>query len=203
MTLCAVVFVHLYFTSLEDRYLDIQMKKLFVKYLKRVGLRPNRIIVHTTGTVILDVGGSGLEDLSLLHGMNLYELNVSSTKVTDLDPITAFTQLAELKIARTRINNLESLRNLPIVSLDIRQTDVKDISVLTNMPSLKHLALLHTAVTNLDVVLGMNLYSLEFSPELVPREQVEKLRTKEFGSINYWDPKEFWRQYDKSLEEAR
>jgi hypothetical protein len=104
-----------------------------------------------------------------------------------------------LVISFTRVSSLEPLRDLPIISLDICQTDVKDISPLTNTP-LESLYLSKTAVTNLDVVLKMDkLSDISFSPELVPKEQIERLRPKENWSINCYPPKLFWEEYDKRL----
>ena len=195
VSVCVMLFVYHLMTRNDD--LASQMQRLFTKHLKRGGITPRQLVVYfEIGNVFLDVSRTDFDDLRLLHGMNIVELHANQTKITDLSPITVLKQLQELRICFTHINDLEPLRNLPLTSLDIGQTDVKDISPLTNTP-LEFLYLSKTAVTNLDVVLSMDrLHTIHFSPKLIPKEQVERLRGKHFECINHLHPERFWEEYD-------
>ena len=85
-------------------------------------------------------------------------LDIAHTEVRDLDPIKAMVELTELSIDATPITDISVVANFTkLEKLSIANTAVKDLSPLKNLKNLKNLDISGTPITD---------YSMIASPKL-------------------------------------
>jgi hypothetical protein len=97
---------------------------------------------------------------------NLRRLNISGTRIDNVDKILAFTDLEHLSVRQTRINDISVLsQNKALISLDIGATHVFDLSSLPSFVNLNRLQMDRTFIqslcplSNVENLDWINLYS--------------------------------------------
>jgi Leucine-rich repeat (LRR) protein/tRNA A-37 threonylcarbamoyl transferase component Bud32 len=106
----------------------------------------------------LNINNTAVSDLTPLRGMALESLQLDNTGVRDLAPLEGM-PLKELSLIRTKVSDLSPLRGLPLKSLNVSRTAVSDLEPLRGMP-LTSLAVYSTRVSDLAPIQGMALESL-------------------------------------------
>jgi hypothetical protein len=96
----------------------------------------------------LHVNGAPLASLEGLDKMPLKRLDITATRVTQLQSLSKSKQLQELYANSTGITDLNGLAGLPLHSLHLMSSQVKDLSPLREMP-LETLNLARTQVSDL------------------------------------------------------
>ncbi|KQR08618.1 leucine-rich repeat domain-containing protein [Cellulomonas sp. Leaf334] len=85
-------------------------------------------------------GNARLDDLSALTGLPLENLGLSSTGVSDLEPLTRTPSLLWVGLAWTRVSDLGPLAaSAGLIELDLREAAVTDLSPLAGAASLSKL----------------------------------------------------------------
>jgi Leucine-rich repeat (LRR) protein len=103
----------------------------------------------------LDLSGWAIDSLAFAPPLaTLQELNVSGTKVADLQPLVGLNQLRKLSLDRTPVADdaLKALEGLPnLRKLDLRQTGVmgRGLTHLAKLPKLAELSLAGSKVSDL------------------------------------------------------
>lgn len=108
----------------------------------------------------LDLSGTNISDLTPIRNLTeLVELNLSATRVKDLTPLKYSNKLERLVINNTEVNSISVLEKMPeLQSLEMRETSVIDFAPLA--------ALNHLQITDLSTTQISNLSSIEHLPEL-------------------------------------
>ena len=168
--------------------------------LKAKGVAVKGLKVDEKGMIELDLGGTGISDLSPLKGMPLTSLNLDRCgQVTDLSPLKGMPltslnlwgcsqaditplkgmPLTSLNLGGTKVIDLSPLKGMPLTSLSLYGCNqVSDLSPLKGMP-LTSLSLAHCGqVTDLSPLKGMPLASLDLGhcgkiTDLSPLEAME------------------------------
>ena len=101
---------------------------------------------HATNlTLLLDLGGNHLSDLSPISGLtNLTKLNLYNSSLSDISVVSALTNLTDLNFFHNSISDISpvaSLTNLTILTLS--SNSISDISPVANLTNLTRLGL-HT-----------------------------------------------------------
>lgn len=81
----------------------------------------------------LDLSNAAINDLTILKGTPISDLNISATAVTDLTPLHGMA-LKKLSLANVKVADLSPLEGMRLESLQIIGTNVKDLTVLRGMP---------------------------------------------------------------------
>ena len=77
-------------------------------------------------------------------------LNLTSTTVADISPLTQLTELEELTLRGTAVSNLHGIDRLTSLrKLDLAATEVRDLTPLTSLPSLEVLSIEGVPVADL------------------------------------------------------
>jgi Leucine-rich repeat (LRR) protein len=111
----------------------------------------------------LDLGETAVTDLSPLAGLtHLTELRLYKPGVGDLSPLAGLTNLTNLDLGETAVTDLGPLAGLTnLTNLDLRKTDVCDLGPLAGLTNLRWLVLGETPVTDLSPLAGLtNLMGL-------------------------------------------
>ena len=97
---------------------------------------------------------------------DLNRLDISQTRITDIEKLSNFTELEHLNIRQTRVSDIASLTKLnKLFSLDIGATRVFDLAPLADIPSLNRLQMDRTFIQSLcplkdaENLNWLNLYS--------------------------------------------
>jgi internalin A len=117
-----------------------------------------------TGVESLDLSSTGVTDLSPLSGLaGLQSLDLSSTGVTDLSPLSGLAGLQSLDLSLTGVTDLSPLSGLAgLQSLDLSFSSVTELSPLSGLAGLQSLGLWSTAVADLSPLSGLaGLQSLD------------------------------------------
>lgn len=90
-------------------------------------------------------------------------LDLSGVRISDLSPLSSFTEIQSLDLMETQISNLSSImRLINLRSLNLMGTQVSDLSPLENLTMLTNLNLIGTPVFDFTPILNLrNLQSLE------------------------------------------
>ena len=111
-------------------------------------------------TFNLDLSGLRLGDLSLLKGLPIYGLNLQGAFFDKKGPNElsklAGVPLKTLNLSSTKVEDIEPLRGMPLIHLDITDTPVKSISPLRGM-QLNYLDISRTGIIDLSPLAGMQL----------------------------------------------
>ena len=93
------------------------------------------------GALVRFIGGwQNIELLS--HCVNLKQLNLSGTPISNLSPLAGLTRLERLNLRNTVISDLQPLAGLVnLQQLDLSRNQVKDLTTLADMIQLKELHL--------------------------------------------------------------
>ncbi|OGP57561.1 MAG: hypothetical protein A2V67_17515 [Deltaproteobacteria bacterium RBG_13_61_14] len=106
----------------------------------------------------LDLSGTDISDLPHLKVLSsLQILDLSDTNITDLSPLQELTRLEYLSLYDTKVSDLSPLKSLSSLKyLALWNTNVSDISPLKELTSLKILSLWNTKVADLSPLQGLN-----------------------------------------------
>jgi len=105
---------------------------------------------------------SDLTDLSHLRGVDLIELNLSETSVTDLGPLREMLTLQKLDVSKCPVSRLTALSGLQLNSLRCMGCPISDLNPIRNMP-LQEIDLMDTRVADLSPLIGMPIKSIDLS----------------------------------------
>ena len=112
------------------------------------------------GTFKLILSGLNVSDVAVLGGLQISDLNLSGTAVTDLAPLHQL-PLHTLPMNGLKVANLDGLRGLKLRWLSISNVQITDLSPLAGMP-LESLAMGGVSkVSDLSPLRGMPLKSLD------------------------------------------
>ncbi|MBA4358049.1 MAG: hypothetical protein C0405_10035 [Desulfovibrio sp.] len=90
-----------------------------------------------------------VSNLSPLAGLVLTTLDLSGTKVRQVQALSRCLELERLFLGQTAVSDLTPLAGLPLQFLDLSGTKVTSLGPLGLLPKLKSLSIAHTAVTDL------------------------------------------------------
>ncbi|MDD5322393.1 MAG: COR domain-containing protein [Methylococcales bacterium] len=98
-----------------------------------------------------------INDLSPLSGLvNLQELSIRNTQVTNLSPLLSLANLQDLDISFTPVTDLSPLSGLAnLQALNVSKTQVTDLSPLSGLANLQRLNVSLTPVTDLSPLLEL------------------------------------------------
>jgi internalin A len=135
----------------------------------------------TSGSVKLDLSETGvtdLEPLSALTDLNVLQLEKSA--VVDLRPLAGLANLRELDVTQTRVTDITPVVGLTMLMLlGLSKTGVTDVRPLAGLTKLRYLSLGETKVTELDSLAGLtNLEYLDLRGTSVSDAEVELLQAK-------------------------
>jgi hypothetical protein len=106
--------------------------------------------------------GGGLTDshlpevARLLQSLSVRSLDLSDTKVENVEPLRGLTALVMLNLNGTRVENVEPLRGLTALqTLDLRATDIQNVEPLKGLTALQTLDLFGTGIENVEPLKGL------------------------------------------------
>jgi hypothetical protein len=110
----------------------------------------------------LDLSGTRVDNLEPLRGLTaLRSLNLRFAKVRNLKPLKGLSALQSLDLSRTPVDNLEPLRGLTALrSLSLSETKVANLEPLKGLSALQSLDLSHTPVDNLEPLTDLTALKL-------------------------------------------
>ncbi|MEM6628159.1 MAG: leucine-rich repeat domain-containing protein [Bacteroidota bacterium] len=89
--------------------------------------------------------------------LDLREIDLSSSGLTDLSPISKMTRLRKLNISQNPISNLGPIKSLTLLkSLDFSQTQISDVSPVQFAPSIQEIFANGTQVSDLSPIQYLN-----------------------------------------------
>lgn len=114
-------------------------------------------LLRTLSVISLDLSNTRVVDLESLKGMTtLRQLNLSKTPVVDLKPLQSLTALQQLDLSVTGAANLEPLKGLnALQQLTLSDSRVTNVEPLNGLTALQRLDLSNTGVTNLEPLKGL------------------------------------------------
>ena len=118
----------------------------------------------------LDLGGSRIKDLSLLHeAPDLKSLNLNWNRLSDLTPLTKLTSLTVLELGYNELADLSPLAGIQSLrSLNLFQNPISDLKPLAGLVNLTQLNLMDTDVSDVSPLAGLtNLTELSLNKTLV------------------------------------
>lgn len=90
------------------------------------------------------------EDLELLKGIPIRQLNLSNSNIVDASPLRDFTSLRVLNLTRTNVSDLTPISGLiNLTELYISKSRVTDISPVETLINLKCLSISHLKIKSL------------------------------------------------------
>ncbi|MEA4948747.1 MAG: leucine-rich repeat domain-containing protein [Petrimonas sp.] len=131
----------------------------------------------------LNLSVSNVSDIRVLSNLTeLRELNLLETNVSDIRVLANLSNLAKLNLSMTDVSDIRPLSNLTnLAELDISEMNVADIRAVSNLTNLTKLILCGTSVIDLQAV--SNLKNLEILclestgiSDLSPLEGLKKLK---------------------------
>ncbi|MEI8382167.1 MAG: protein kinase [Planctomycetota bacterium] len=153
----------------------------------------------------LDLSNAAINDLMILKGAPISDLNIGATAVTDLTPLRGMA-LKKLSLANLKIADLSPLHGMQLESLQIIGTNVKDLTVLRGMPLTSVRLLKCYDLTDLTPLADCReLQNIQLPPNATNIEflrPLPKLKRIGFGDDpkSTWLPDktatEFWKEYD-------
>jgi Leucine-rich repeat (LRR) protein len=106
----------------------------------------------------VQLGGTGVVDLSPLKGLSIVALDLQNTGVYNLEPLRGM-PIQELFLEKTLVEDLSPLANMPLQKLYLSESRVKNIGALKGAP-LVELNLLGTGISDLSPLEGAPLQML-------------------------------------------
>jgi hypothetical protein len=105
----------------------------------------------------LDLTNTKIDNIDVLSGLtNLKILNLERTDVRNIDALRSLTSLQSLSLDGTKIENIEALKSLTsLQTLSLNRTRVDNIDALKGLTGLQSLGLSLTKVENIDVLKGL------------------------------------------------
>jgi len=168
-------------------------------HIQRSGVKNPSVTMTRDGMYCVDLSGSNIEDLSVLKGVPLAQLNLNSTNVRDLSPLAGM-KLTKLKAAQTPIQDLRPLADMPLNYLVLYATSVKDLTPLRGM-KFRKLYIAETPVTDLPPLANTTVQILCFTPNRIEKGMTTLRRMTSLEKLGHdpevmFEPAEFWNRYD-------
>jgi len=128
----------------------------FVKgVLKKDERNYNRLKVDEKGLCELELGKTGISDLSILKGMPIRSLSINDNPIRDITPLKGL-PLTWLALDATQVYDLTPLKGMPLRGLSIRNMPVADLTPLIGM-QLDNLNIQGSSVVDLSPLKGVPL----------------------------------------------
>ena len=153
----------------------------------------------------MDLSNTAINDLTILKGAPISDLNIGATAVTDLTPLRGMA-LKKLSLANVQVTDLSPLEGMRLETLQIIGTNVKDLTVLRGMPLTSVRLLNCKVITDLSPLADCKeLQNIQLPPNATNIEFLRafpKLTRIGFRSdpITTWlagkTAAEFWKEYD-------
>lgn len=129
----------------------------------------------------LDLGSTGISDVSPLRGLALELLHIGETKVADLTPIAGMSTLRHLRLMRLMHADLAPVWGLTgLEHLDLAFTRVSDLAPLRALTRLRTLDLWGTRVASFEPLVDLPLEQVSANhavvPDLAPLARIKTLR---------------------------
>ena len=140
---------------------------------------------------MLDIGMTGISDLSPLRGMRLEGLWIYGAKVSDLSPLKGM-QLTSIHAAGAPIADISVLRGMPL----------KDVR-FHGCPNLTDLSPLAEARELTDLTIPPNARNFEFLRALPKLERLSYSEMTSKGGPPSKTVDEFWKEYDAKKAAGR
>ena len=180
-------------------------EQVWLRVLREAGFKAKILKRLDDGTWKVDLGDSGISDLTVLSGAPISSLWLGYTAVADLSPLRGM-PLKQLELYGTKVSDLSPLQGMPIDHLNLAGTKVADLSVLRGMPlisvrfydcgELTDLSPLADCKELQSVTLPSGAKNFEFLRTL---PKLERIGFNE-DTKNGWRPDrtaaEFWKEYD-------
>ena len=134
-------------------------------------------LIRLPGSLSLDLSGTKVANIEALKNFkSLTTLNLSGTKVANIDALKELKSLTSLDLRSTPVANIDALKELKsLASLILNGTKVANINSMKNLKSLTTLDLSGTKVVNIDALKELkSLTSLEL-PD-TPVENIDALK---------------------------
>lgn len=130
----------------------------------------------------LDLGHTGVTDVSPLRGLALEQLHIGETKVVDLRALAAMTTLRNLRLTRLMHADLAPVWGLTgLEHLDLAFTQARDLAPLRAFTRLRTLELWGTSVASFDPLTDLPLEQVGANysvlPDLAPLAKIKTLRS--------------------------
>jgi Leucine-rich repeat (LRR) protein len=219
--LCLIYFFLLRFFLFENW--DDKTRVALRLQLEEMGIKYNSFqhSIYGDGTLLLNISGQNIHDLSGLKYMPIKTLNISNTQVTnisflencdtlreleirntsinDLTPLKNLQDLEKLWIINTKVTDLSPLKNIGLEELNILSNNIKDISHI-NLSNLEFLTIQNTKITDLSVLKTNKLFYFDFSVDNIPDDEngLDVVRTMTNCYINMLPYEQFWQKYKEN-----
>ncbi|MDZ4687768.1 MAG: hypothetical protein SH850_22070 [Planctomycetaceae bacterium] len=105
----------------------------WLRTLRESGIAIKSVHRLPDGTWQVDLSNAAIDDLTILKGTPISDLNIGATAVTDLTPLRGMA-IKKLSVVNTKVTDLSPLEGMPLEYLQIMGTTVKDLAVLRGMP---------------------------------------------------------------------
>ncbi len=119
------------------------------------------LTLENDGTCSLTITDRQLDDLTPLAGMPISQLNLSGSKIMDIQILREM-PLIQVYLTDTRIRDLSPIKGKPITQLHLVQSEVADLSPLAGMP-LVQLSITKSPVRDLTPLKGAPITKLDLS----------------------------------------
>jgi len=140
-----------------------------------IGSNPTTEDLHQVINISkLDISGNSyLQHMEPVNRLvNLQELNISKTEITDLEPLKGLHNLLKINFSQTRISDIEALSGLfQLEELNIESTRVDNLDALHNISTLQLLKADKSRITH-EIALKLK----QAQPKVLIIYQTEKLR---------------------------
>jgi Leucine-rich repeat (LRR) protein len=145
-----------YFEETSEAVRKEILNAIFIKQIFKItgDLKLPKSLTNLTN---LDLSSTQISDITPLSNLvNLTNLDLSFTQVSDITPLLNLSNLTTLDLKSTQISDITPLSNLVnLTNLDLSSTQVSDITPLSNLVNLKTLDLSFTQVSNVTPLLNL------------------------------------------------
>ncbi len=137
---------------IEENILAFEDKNLEASIREIIGKPEGNIIKNDVSDIkYLDLSGKGISDITPLSNFsNLIVIDLRNNKINDLAPLNNLTNLNRLYLSNNQISNLAPLSNLTnLTTLYLNNNKIEDLTPLSNLTNLKCLILFYNQINNL------------------------------------------------------
>ena len=163
------------------------------------------------GSWEVDLEDQPVTDISVLHGVDINDLSLMHTAVSNLEPLRGM-PLKKLRLASTRVTDLSPLQGMPLIYLQLSGTAVANLEPLRGMPLLDLRMTDCTNITSLEPISGnKTLENVILPPNAKGFEFLRGLTSLKRLSFRYdsehhrpaQSAAEFWADYDRAKQTKR
>lgn len=168
-------------------------------YISRCGIRDLSPLVGAP-LHILEAAHNPISETDVLAVLPLRRLDLSHTRIADLEVMRRMPQLQQLSVAGTAITDLTPLINCDLFALNIADTKVEDLSPV-KIQYITDLQIQDTPISDLTPLADMQLQRLRFSPFNIESgmdilRQMQSLEFIGIGDAPVQPADEFWEWWD-------